>query len=149
MPARFQLVNGKTSKAAGIALLPLLGASAVGKQFHSTVPLKTLKLTKRLASGVGGWLSSGKGNRSFYTLTGCSAFMVLGSSLLCIVGYGAAIPHELYGYEVLLGFGLGGALVSSILMVKLNALEEDAGRFCIPSLSNLLLFIFAALTLMT
>lgn len=144
MPARFQLVNGKTSKAAGVALLPLLGTSAVGKQLHPTTPLKTSKLTKRLASGVGGWLSSGEGNRSFYTLTVCSAFIVLGSGLLCTVGYGAAIPHDLYGYEVLLGFGLGGTLVSSILMVKLNANEEDAGRFSVQRLSNLVLFNLAA-----
>jgi hypothetical protein len=118
-------------------------------QFHPTKPLKTSKLTKRLASGVGGWLSSGEGNRSFFTLTGCSAFMVLGSGLLSSVGYGAAIPHDLYGYEVLLGFGLGGVLVSSILMVKLNAEEEDAGRFSIQHLSNLILFNPTLLTLIT
>jgi hypothetical protein len=134
LPQRFQLVNGKTSQTAGVALLPLLGASAVGKQLHPNRALKTSKLTKRLASGVSGWLSSGEGNRSFYSLTGSSAFMVLGSGLLSVVGYGATIPHDLYGYEVLLGFGLGGALVSSILMIKLNASEEDAGRFS-PSTS--------------
>ncbi|MCJ1476256.1 hypothetical protein MMC13_004922 [Lambiella insularis] len=99
LPERLQIVSGKTPQSAGIALLPLLGASAV-------------------SSGIGGYLSSGRGNRSFCTLTGASAFTLLGS---------ASIPPSLYGYEVLLGLGLGGALVSTIVTVKLSARLEDAG----------------------
>jgi hypothetical protein len=53
--------------------------------------------------------------------------MILSSGLLTTLGDGATVPHPLYGYEVVLGIGLGGALVSSIIMAKLNALEEDAG----------------------
>lgn len=132
LPARFQLVNGKTSQTAGIALLPLLGASAIGKRLHSTTAFEASELTKTLASGVCGYLSSGKSNRNFYTLTGASAFMLLGSGLLSTVGLSAAIPHYLYGYEVLLGFGLGGTLVSTIVTIKLNASEEDAGRTPLP-----------------
>jgi len=54
--------------------------------------------------------------------------MVLGSGLLSSVEYRPAVQNHLYGYEVMLGLGLGGAIVSSILMLKLNASEEDAGR---------------------
>lgn len=54
--------------------------------------------------------------------------MLLGSGLLSTVGHSAAIPNYLYGYQVLLGFGLGGNLVSTIVVVKLNASAEDSGR---------------------
>ncbi len=54
--------------------------------------------------------------------------MVLGSGLLSSVEYRPAVQNYLYGYEVLLGLGLGGAIVSLILMLKLNLSEEDAGR---------------------
>lgn len=53
--------------------------------------------------------------------------MILGAGLLSSVSSSSSIPHILYFYEVLLGFGFGGVLVSTILMVKLNASEEDAG----------------------
>ena len=75
--------------------------------------------------------------------------MLLGSGLLSTVGHSATIPHYLYGYEVLLGFGLGGSLVSAIVVIKLNASEEDAGRLPLRRLSDLISFNLALPTLIT
>ena len=63
--------------------------------------------------------------------------MLVGCALMSTVGHSAAIPHYLYGYEVLLGFGLGAALVSTIVVIKLNAHEEDSGRLPLPTSSQI------------
>jgi hypothetical protein len=80
-----------------------------------------------LGSAVGGYAST-KQNKSFYTLIGGSSCMTLGSALIYSMGSNkGALPH-LYGYEVLLGFGLGLMLSSTTVVVKLYASLEDAGR---------------------
>ncbi|KAF2718911.1 MFS general substrate transporter [Polychaeton citri CBS 116435] len=106
LPQRFQVVNGRSSQAAGIDLLPLLGASPVG-------------------SGLGGFLSS-KRNRSVYTLTAGSASMLLGAGLLYSVGLDQTRPARLYGPEVPLGSGVGLLFSSVTVSVKLHASSEDA-----------------------
>ena len=128
-PQRLQLVNGKSSQAAGVDLLPLLLAAATGEQLTLWVlSFETLRLIGMLASFISAFLSTGKRNLSFYTVTGAGALALTGSGLLSSVGRGVDIPHYLYGYEVIFGLGLGGLLISPILSIKLNAREEDAGK---------------------
>lgn len=127
LPERFQLINMTTSQTAGIDLLPYLGSAAVGKLFSSPTSISTTPyLSGSPASGICGWLSREK-NRSFYTLTFSGTFIVLGTGLISSLNSNSSFPRIIYLYEVLLGFGVGGTLVSTILMVKLNASEKDAG----------------------
>jgi uncharacterized membrane protein YfcA len=77
-------------------------------------------------SALGGFLSS-KQNRSFYTLIGGSAFMMLGAGLIFSMDSDQTAPPRLYGYEVLLGFGIGLIFSSTTVVVKLYASLEDAG----------------------
>nr|OQO31265.1 hypothetical protein B0A51_01019 [Rachicladosporium sp. CCFEE 5018] len=104
---RLQIVNGRTAQGAGIDLLPFLGSAAV-------------------SSGIAGFLSSGKKNRSFETITVFSAFTALGCGLLAFVSKSATVPAALYGYQVVLGFGIGGVLVSGTIVVKLSASQIDS-----------------------
>ncbi|OQN98776.1 hypothetical protein B0A48_15445 [Cryoendolithus antarcticus] len=104
---RLQIVNGRTAQGAGIDLLPFLGSAAV-------------------SSGIAGFLSSGAKNRSFETITVFSAFTALGCGLLAFVSKSATVPAALYGYQVILGFGIGGVLVSGTIVVKLSASQLDS-----------------------
>ena len=84
-------------------------------------------LTDCTASGLCGFVSRER-NRSFYTLTFSAIFVVTGSGLLSSLSFNSKIPRLVYFYQVILGLGIGGTLVSTILTVKLNAGEEDAGK---------------------
>jgi hypothetical protein len=55
-------------------------------------------------------------------------FLLLGTGLIAYTGKSVTVPHYLYGYEVLLGFGVGGILVLNSIVVKLNALPDDSGK---------------------
>ncbi len=126
---RFQLVNGTSPQTAGINLLPFLGASAFCKRISPFLcALSIRSLMHHSASGLCGWLSSEK-NRSFYTITFGASFVVLGTGLMSSLSFSSSIPHLVYFYEVILGLGVGSTIVSTIIVVKLNASEEDAGRF--------------------
>lgn len=56
-----------------------------------------------------------------------SAFTLLASGLLYSIGYDPSIVPRLYGYEVLVGFGIGLIFSSSTIFIKLYAELEDAG----------------------
>lgn len=87
-------------------------------------------------SALGGMLSS-KRNLAFYTLTVGSAFTLLGSGLLYSIGFDRSIVHRLYGFEVILGFGIGLIFSSSTVFIKLYADIEDAGTSIIEPARNL------------
>jgi len=53
--------------------------------------------------------------------------MTLGSGLIYSMGSDQSAPPRLYGYEVLLGFGMGLIFSSTTVVVKLYASLEDAG----------------------
>ena len=89
--------------------------------------IEILKLTGMLASFISAFLSTGKRNLSFYTVTAAGALALTGSGLLSSVGHGVNLPNYLYGYEVIFGLGLGGLLISPILNIGLNTREEDTG----------------------
>jgi len=68
--------------------------------------------------------SVGKRNLTFPIMTACAALLVIGIGLLTTVAYSPHVQPSIYAYEVISGLGLGGLLTSSII-VKLNAREED------------------------
>ncbi|EMC99586.1 hypothetical protein BAUCODRAFT_57376, partial [Baudoinia panamericana UAMH 10762] len=99
-PLRFQIVNLKSPSGAGIHLLPLLVATGIG-------------------SFVGGALSS-KRNRTFSTMAVASCLILLGAGLLSTLGSGIAIEHKCYGFQVVVGLGVGMTFSSMSVMASLH-----------------------------
>ncbi|PYH96079.1 MFS general substrate transporter [Aspergillus ellipticus CBS 707.79] len=106
LPERFQIVNHKTPRTAGIYLLAMSGASAIG-------------------SGLGGFLAS-KYYGAFFTLNGACGFVLLGAGLLSTIGFNPSIPGKLFGYEVLIGFGFGIIFSTSVMIVKMHSRPKDS-----------------------
>lgn len=87
LPMRFQIVNLKSASAAGVHLLPLLCACGLG-------------------SFLGGAISS-KRNLTFYTFTGAGCLIMIGTGLLSTLGSDLSIESKCYGFQVVLGLGVG------------------------------------------
>lgn len=109
IPMRAQIANLYDEVKSGILLLPLMGATAVG-------------------SGLGGAISS-KQNRTFWTLVAASLFMLVGCAIMSTLPETVDVAAAQWGYEVLLGFGIGMNLSSSTLVTSLNAEFRDFGTF--------------------
>lgn len=112
LPEWFQIVNSRSSVAAGIGLLPLLGASAVG-------------------SAIGGAVSNKK-NRTSFTLVAASGFQLLGVGPLSNLSDSAHVPPSQYGCQVLLGLGLGMAVSTATIMTAVQADRHDHGTSLFP-----------------
>ncbi|KAI5307058.1 hypothetical protein KEM56_005236 [Ascosphaera pollenicola] len=106
LPERFQLVNGKSAEMSGIYLLAVSGASAVG-------------------SGVGPSLSM-KRNNTVPTVTAGCAILLVGLGLMYTINGDQEVAPKLYGFEVIVGFGLGLVISTTTVMIKLSASIEDA-----------------------
>ncbi|KJX93172.1 major facilitator superfamily transporter like protein, partial [Zymoseptoria brevis] len=109
IPLRLQGVNGRTPVQAGIALVPLLGAAAVGSFSTGGLSFKKDML---------GWTS----------IAG-SALMAIGTGLLTTleVQDTRAIPKSLYGFEVFAGLGFGLAVASASMLANFECeLEHHA-----------------------
>src|SRR5208282_3538863 len=96
LPERFQIVNGASSLMAGLYLLPLLGASAIG-------------------SYLGGAISS-KRNYTSYTLIASSLLQMAGCGLLSTIGDAVNIMPRQYVFEIVLGLGIGMSLSTATIM---------------------------------
>ena len=108
IPLRAQIVNIYDPVKAAILLLPLMGGTAVG-------------------TALGGALSVKK-NLTFYSLVAASVFMMVGSGLMSTLPDDLQPPAKQYGYEVLLGLGLGLNFSTSTLMTSLQAKFDDHGK---------------------
>lgn len=102
LPLHFQIVNGTSSLTAGVALLPMLASAAVG-------------------SILGGLTAA----HSFPALAVASALMALGSGLLSTLSLHHGVQAKTYGFEVLLGLGLGLSISSSTLVAATNCERGD------------------------
>jgi len=100
LPLRFQIVNLKSPSAAGAHLLPLLCASAFG-------------------SFAGGAVNSRK-NYTFYTFVFAACMILIGSGLLTTLPHGLEIPGACYGYQVILGLGIGTTFSTISVMTSLS-----------------------------
>jgi hypothetical protein len=100
LPLRFQIVNLKSPAAAGVHLLPLLCAAGFG-------------------SFLGGAISSKK-NFTFYTFIAAACLIIIGSALLSTLDSSVSIEGKCYGFQVILGLGVGLTFSSISLMASLE-----------------------------
>jgi MFS family permease len=100
MPLRFQIVNLKSASSAGVHLLPLLCSCGFG-------------------SFLGGAISSRK-NLTFYTFISASCLIMIGAGLLSTLGSSVAIENKCYGFQVILGLGVGLTFSGISLMTSVE-----------------------------
>lgn len=105
LPLHFQIVNGDSPSGAGVNLLPFLCAAGVG-------------------AFIGGAVSSKK-NRTFYTFVAAACFNMLGSGLLSTVSSSTSIEKKVYGFQFLLGIGMGMTFSSAGILISLNVDFRD------------------------
>jgi hypothetical protein len=115
IPLRTQLVDLKSATQAGIRLLPLVSATAVG-------------------SLIGGG-SSAKKNLTFFTMTFAMALVAIGSGLLSTLPASGAETKAIFGYQVILGIGLGMSISTATFMTSMEVEFVDHGQLLTPNLS--------------
>jgi len=107
LPQRFQAANAVSSSRAGICLLPLL-------------------LSSPFASGVCGYLVSKLKVPPFYLIMAGATLQLVG---VCLLGRLPNTPlkvvSQVFGYEVILGFGFGIGLSTLLIMTPLVVQEQD------------------------
>jgi hypothetical protein len=108
LPQRFQIVNVDSPIMTGIHLLPLLGGTAVGS--------------------VLGAAASKNRNNTFWTLLVASCLLIVGSGLLSTIPDSLKIPIKQYGFEVILGVGVGMTYSTVTVMTLVEAEFEDVGE---------------------
>lgn len=100
LPLRFQIVNLKSPAAAGIHLLPLLCCSGVG--------------------GTLGGMASKKKNHIFETFMVSGSLILLGTGLLSTLGSGVGIEAKCYGFQVIVGLGVGATFAGISIMTAVS-----------------------------
>ncbi|PNY25087.1 MFS-type transporter [Tolypocladium capitatum] len=105
IPERFQIVDGERVLMAGVHIIPLLGACAVG-------------------SFLGGALSSRRNNTS-YTLVGASCLQLLGVGLMTTIAGTHTSEAAQYGYQAIFGLGVGLSFSAATIMTNILAAEPS------------------------
>ncbi|KAK7757631.1 hypothetical protein SLS62_000007 [Diatrype stigma] len=105
IPERFQIVNGENALWSGIHLLPMLGSTAFG-------------------SFLAGALSSKRNNTS-PTLIAASCLQLAGTGLLSTLSDVTTEIKAQYGYQVVLGLGIGLSLGAATIMTSVQASRAD------------------------
>lgn len=108
LPLRFQVVNGKTPLVAGVSLLPMLGAVAVG-------------------STIGGAANSKK-NNIFPVLITAACLMVLGTGLMSTLSNTVRVESKTYGFQVLIGMAFGLTVSTVSIGAGLEADLKDTSK---------------------
>ncbi|KAI1205879.1 major facilitator superfamily transporter [Annulohypoxylon truncatum] len=104
-PLRLQIVNGKDSLMAGVMLLPMLGASAVGSVISGAI--------------------NGKANRTFELQIVASCFVVLGCGLLSTLSSSFTLEPKALGFLVFVGLGFGIIVATSTMVATVESSSED------------------------
>lgn len=105
LPERFQIVNGDSALLSGVHLLPMLGATALGAFSAGAV--------------------SRQRNNTSWTLLAAHGLQLLGVALMLILqGITTEIKAQ-YGFQVLLGLGIGLSLGSATIMASIQSEKAD------------------------
>ncbi|KAI3394784.1 hypothetical protein diail_2253 [Diaporthe ilicicola] len=105
LPERFQIVNGDSALMAGVHLIPMLGATAMG-------------------SIVAGAFSRKKNNTS-RTLVAASCLQVIGLGLLTTFDAPSSPTAPQFGYQAIFGLGVGLTFSSATILTKIQASGRD------------------------
>ncbi|KAI1170427.1 major facilitator superfamily domain-containing protein [Nemania sp. FL0916] len=105
LPERFQIVNGDNALYSGIHLLPMLGATALGAFLAGAV--------------------SRRRNNTSWTLLAAHCLQLLGTGLMLMLRNITAEIKAQYGFQVLLGLGIGLALGSVTIMGSVQSQQAD------------------------
>ncbi|KAI0908328.1 major facilitator superfamily domain-containing protein [Ustulina deusta] len=105
LPERFQIVNGDNAFYSGIHLLPMLGATALGAFFAGAV--------------------SRRRNNTSWTLFAAHCFQLLGAGLMLMLRNITMQIKAQYGFQVLLGLGIGLSLGAATIMASVQSGQAD------------------------
>jgi MFS family permease len=106
LPQRFQAVNGATPTRAGVQLL-------------------CLTLTDPVFSFLSGALMPHRKPPAEYIILIAACLMTIGIGLMSSLPTTMVTPIAIYGYEVILGAGLGAVMPASYFLLKIHVPEED------------------------
>lgn len=101
LPLRFQIVNLKSASSAGVHLLPLLCACGVG-------------------SCLNGFICRKK-DRSFFSFVAAGCLITIGTGLFSTLGSGLSVENKCYGFQVLVGLGVGLTFSGISIMTSMEA----------------------------
>lgn len=110
---------------AGVHLLPLLCGMAFGKIPITSTLLNSPDLI--LGSFLGGAASSKK-NLTAPTLVIAACLILLGCGLLSTLGDGREFYKPTYGYQLILGLGVGLTFSSGTILTSLACKPVDIGQ---------------------
>ncbi|KAI1320435.1 putative MFS multidrug transporter [Xylariaceae sp. FL0255] len=105
LPERFQIVNGDSALLSGIHLLPMLGATALGA----------------FLAGA----ASRQHNRTSLTLVVAHVLQLVGVSLLATLRDTTTEIKAQYGFQVILGLGIGLSLGATTIMATVQSRQAD------------------------
>ena len=108
IPQRLQVVNGLTAFSAGWRLLALMLCSPLG------AILSGLLVTKIKMPPL-------------YIFLGAAILQTVGVALMSTLGTGTTVPSAQYGYQVILGLGIGLTLSVLIVAAPTAIEEKDTG----------------------
>ncbi|KAI0388569.1 putative MFS multidrug transporter [Xylariaceae sp. FL0594] len=105
LPERFQIVNGDTALLSGVHLLPMLGATALGAFSAGAV--------------------SRRRNNTSWTLLAAHGLQLLGVGLMLMLRDITTEIKAQYGFQVILGAGIGLSLGSATIMASIQSDKDD------------------------
>lgn len=109
LPQLNQLVHLNSATMAGIRLLPLLLVSSFCSMFSGIALSRTTRY---------GW----------YTITISTILVVLGVGLLVEIPFSEKVLDRYYGYEVVIGVGMGTAVPILMVMGRVEVEDRDNGE---------------------
>ncbi|SPO03749.1 related to multidrug transporter [Cephalotrichum gorgonifer] len=105
VPERFQIIHGDNPLFAGLKLLPLLGSCTLGSFVAAAASKKT--------------------NNTSPTLVVSAGLQLLGTGLTTIISKPDSSTAALYGFQVIIGFGIGLCFSAATISVSIQVLRED------------------------
>lgn len=111
-PVRFQVVYGKSARDAGLMLLPMLAATALGTMAAGVI------------SGA-----PGKKARFFETMLAACAMMLLGCGLEITAGSEGRVEAKVLGFLAFIGLGFGLSAAAGTMVAVVEAPVFEHGEF--------------------